>query len=52
MKVYRVGKGIHAKDGKLIKNNGATDYDLTEKTINPMGGFPHYGEVRNDLITL
>jgi len=51
-KVYRVGKGIHAKDGKLVKNNGATDYDLTEKTINPMGGFPHYGIVNNDFIMI
>jgi len=51
-KVYRVGKGIHAKDGKLVKTNGATDYDLTEKTINPMGGFPHYGEVNNDFIMI
>jgi len=51
-KVYRVGKGIHAKDGKLVKNNGSTDYDLTEKSINPMGGFPHYGMVNNDFIMI
>lgn len=35
-----------------MKNNAATDYDLTEKTITPMGGFPHYGEVNNDFIML
>ena len=26
-----------------------TEFDLTEKTINPMGGFPHYGVVNNEL---
>merc|ERR1712189_118269 len=40
------------KDGKLIKNNAATDYDLAYKSINPMGGFPHYGEVKQDFIML
>lgn len=24
--------------------------DLTEKSITPMGGFPHYGEIVNDWI--
>jgi len=51
-KIYRVGKAQHAKDGKLIKNTGSTDYDLTEKSINPMGGFPHYGLVVNDFIMI
>jgi len=51
-KVYRVGKAQHAKDGKLVKNTGSTDYDLTEKSINPMGGFPHYGLVTNDFIMI
>merc|ERR1712062_180000 len=51
-KVYRIGQGIHPKDGKVIKNNASTDYDLTEKTITPVGGFPHYGEVNNDFIMI
>ncbi|XP_019644212.1 PREDICTED: 60S ribosomal protein L3-like [Branchiostoma belcheri] len=51
-KVYRVGAGIHVKDGKVVKNNAATEYDLTEKTITPLGGFPHYGEVKNDFIMI
>merc|ERR1711982_1970 len=34
------------------KNNAATDYDLSDKSINPMGGFPHYGEVKQDFIML
>ncbi|KAF6040131.1 RpL3 [Bugula neritina] len=51
-KVYRVGAGIHTKDGKVVKNNASTEYDITEKSITPMGGFPHYGEVRNDFLML
>ena len=43
-KIYRVGTG---KD-----RNGTTEFDLTEKGITPMGGFPHYGIVRNDFLML
>jgi len=35
-----------------VKNNAATEYDLTDKSITPMGGFPHYGEVNNDFIMI
>jgi hypothetical protein len=35
-----------------VKNNASTEYDLTEKTVTPMGGFPHYGEVSNDFVML
>merc|ERR1711881_699580 len=51
-KVYRIGRGIHTKDGKVVKNNASTDYDLTEKSITPMGGFPHYGEVNEDFVMI
>jgi large subunit ribosomal protein L3e len=51
-KIYRIGKGVHTEGGKLIKNNGSTEYDITEKTITPMGGFPHYGEVNQDFIMI
>merc|ERR1719410_277720 len=51
-KIYRIGEGYKMKDGKLVKNNAATDYDLSDKSINPMGGFPHYGEVKQDFIML
>ena len=51
-KIYRIGQGIHTKDGKLIKNNASTEYDLTDKSITPMGGFPHYGEVNEDYVML
>jgi len=51
-KIYRLGKGIYMKDGKLVKNNASTEFDVTEKTITPMGGFPHYGEVNNDFVMI
>merc|ERR1712159_365467 len=51
-KVYRVGKGYHTVDGKTVKNNAATEVDITDKSITPMGGFPHYGEVKNDFVML
>ena len=37
-KIYRIGRGIHTKDGKVIKNNASTEYDLTDKSITPMVG--------------
>jgi large subunit ribosomal protein L3e len=52
-KVYRIGAGYKAgEDGVVNKNNASTQHDLTAKPITPMGGFPHYGEVRNDYIML
>jgi len=51
-KIYRVGKGFHEVDGKLVSNNASTAYDLTNKSINPLGGFPHYGLVKNDFLIL
>lgn len=51
-KIYRIGRGVHVKDGKTIKNNASTEYDMTDKTITPMGGFPHYGEVNQDFVML
>ena len=37
---------------QLVKNNAATEYDIADKSINPMGGFPHYGEVKQDFIMI
>jgi len=51
-KIYDMRDGFHKKDGKLIKNNASTEYDLADKSINPMGGFPHYGEVKQDFIMI
>jgi len=42
-KIYRLGKGDD-------KKNATTEADLTEKRITPMGGFPHYGIVKNDFL--
>jgi len=43
-KIYRIGKAG--------TNGGTTDFDLTEKSINPMGGFPHYGMVTEDFVMI
>ena len=37
---------------QVIKNNASTEYDVTEKTITPMGGFPHYGRVNQDFVMI
>jgi len=42
-KIYRIGRGED-------KKNAATEFDLTEKRITPMGGFPHYGVVDEDFV--
>lgn len=40
-KIYRIGK-------KGDVASASTEADLTVKHITPLGGFPHYGEVRSD----
>lgn len=35
-KVYKIGQGFHTKDGKVVKNNASTEYDLSNKSINPL----------------
>jgi len=44
-KIYRIGLGSD-------KKNASTEFDLTEKTITPLGGFPHYGHVGEDYVML
>jgi ribosomal protein L3 len=44
-KIYRIGK-------KEDKKNASTDFDITQKRITPLGGFPHYGIIRNDWIMI
>jgi large subunit ribosomal protein L3e len=46
-KIYRIGKTV-VQD----KGNGGTDWDITPKSITPMGGFPGYGIVRNDYVMI
>jgi large subunit ribosomal protein L3e len=47
--IYRIGKKVEegAED-----TTATTEADLTKKGINPLGGFPHYGTIRNDWIML
>ncbi|KAM0673434.1 60S ribosomal protein L3 [Gurleya vavrai] len=42
-RIYMIGNG---------KDAFKTEFDLTEKTVNPMGGFPHYGAINNDFIMI
>ena len=44
-KIYRMG----SKDDEA---SASTESDITKKTITPMGGFPHYGIVKNDFLIL
>jgi len=41
-KIYRITRAG--------KKAGSTEFDLTEKNINPMGGFVRFGNVREDFI--
>jgi len=43
-KIYRIGKEN--------TDNASTEFDVTKKNINPMGGFPHYGIVKNDFLMI
>jgi len=45
--IYRIGKKVEAGE---VDKTGSTEFDLTEKGINPVGGFPHYGLIKNDWI--
>jgi len=47
-KIFKIGKGIA---GGAV-NNATTEFDLTEKDINPVGGWPHYGLINEDYIIL
>ena len=51
-KIYRIGKGYYQEGNKILKNNAQTNFDLTDKSITPMGGFPHYGEVKQDFVMI
>jgi large subunit ribosomal protein L3e len=52
-KIYRIGKGANSGEGgQKINNNASTEFDLTEKNITPMGGFPHYGIVDEDYLMI
>jgi len=44
-KIYKIGSGAD-------KKNASTEFDLTPKDINPMGGFHHYGKIKNDWVMI
>jgi len=44
-KIYRIGSGAD-------KANAKTDFDPVQKEITPMGGFPQYGQIRQDFVML
>merc|ERR1719446_685180 len=50
-KIYMIGKACKT-DSKQLHYNATTEIDLTEKTINPLGGFVHYGMVNNDFVMI
>lgn len=45
-KVYKIGKKGDAS------HKATTEFDVTDKEITPMGGFPHYGLVNEDYLML
>jgi len=45
-KIYKIGKAGDAS------HKATTDFDLTEKDITPMGGFPHYGVIKEDYMLI
>ena len=52
-KIYRIAAGVKEdKDGNATNFNARTASDVTNKTITPMGGFPHYGIVKNDYVMI
>lgn len=50
-KIYRLGQSWKGADGK-INHNATTEFDLTVKSITPMGGFKRYGVINNDFLMI
>lgn len=44
-KIYRIDNGTN-------EGSGSTEFDLTKKSINPVGGWSHYPLIRNDFVML
>jgi len=51
-KIYRIGKSALADLKGGDKPNAYCEADNTEKSITPMGGFPHYGVVNQDYVMI
>jgi large subunit ribosomal protein L3e len=50
-KIYRLGKGLDNEETQQ-NGNAATEIDPDPKNITPMGGFQHYGIVREDFLMI
>ena len=48
-KIFRIGKSALTEEGR---SNASTESDITRKTITPLGGFSHYGTVREDYLMI
>lgn len=57
-KIYRIGAAaVNTEPGSTQEKdkfnpNASTAFDLTPKTITPLGGFPHYGVVNEDFLII
>jgi len=51
-KIYRIAGPERKEDGKVVDHSAKTEFDLTDKGITPLGGFPHYGVVDQDWVML
>uniref|UniRef100_A0A674NN38 Ribosomal protein L3 like n=1 Tax=Takifugu rubripes TaxID=31033 RepID=A0A674NN38_TAKRU len=51
-KIYRIGRGVHVHDGKVIRNNASTHYDTSQKTITPMSLLVHTSRKARETIEL
>jgi large subunit ribosomal protein L3e len=50
-KVYWVGAPMYDKEGKVV-SNAKTDADPSEKTINPLGGWVGYPNIRGEWLMI
>ena len=51
-KIFKIGEAALQADGTVKDTNATTEYDLTEKAITPLGGFPHYGNVLHEYLMI
>lgn len=51
-KIYRIGFGGEGRAEDAGAASASTATDPEPKSINPMGGFPHYGEINEDFLML
>lgn len=49
IKIYMVGKPYSTAEGKIA---GKTKFDITEKSINPISGWPRYGLITEEFLML